>query len=401
MVPAGGVPIRSWRNAVFVVFALNGVALASWTSRTPTVRDGLHASTTQMGLIIFGLAAGSVVGLTASSHLIARIGGRTAIRISLLGAAAGLAVVGLAVTASSQLLTVGGLLLFGLGYGLCDVAMNLEGAAMERVRERTLLPIFHAVFSLGTLIGAGVGTLAETVDTPLLAHLTLVAVVIAVSALALARYIPAHSDRQHPHDDRGQAPVTARERFAVWHERRTLLLGVVVLGLAFAEGSANDWLALAMVDGHHVANNIGALALGVFVAAMTIGRVAGVKVVDAVGRVPVLRVSAALAVAGLAVMIYIPSVWLAMAGVALWGLGAALGFPVGLSAAADEPRLAAARVSAVSIMGYIAFLAGPPALGLLGDRIGLLYSLNAVIVLVVVSGFAAGAARPIDRARNR
>lgn len=94
--------------AALGVFALNGVALASWTSRTPTVRDDLHASTTQMGLIIFGLAAGSVVGLTASSHLIARIGGRTAIRISLLGAAAGLAVVGLAMTASSQLLAVGG-----------------------------------------------------------------------------------------------------------------------------------------------------------------------------------------------------------------------------------------------------------------------------------------------------
>jgi fucose permease len=90
-----GAEIRAWRNAVFVVFTLNGVELASWTSRTPTVRDSLHASTAQMGLIIFGLAVGSVVGLTASSHFIARIGGRTAIRTALLASAAGLTVVGL------------------------------------------------------------------------------------------------------------------------------------------------------------------------------------------------------------------------------------------------------------------------------------------------------------------
>lgn len=389
-----GAAIRAWRNAVFGVFTLNGVELASWTSRAPTVRDDLHASTAQMGLVIFGLAAGSVIGLTASSHFIARIGGRTAIRMALLTSAAGLAVVGLGAATSGMPLTFGGLLLFGLGYGLCDVAMNLEGAAIEHVRRRSLLPIFHATFSLGTLIGAGIGALAETVRLPVIAHLILVAVPIAAATMVLARYIPVRSEEQYGREEDAEAPVTGRDRLAVWRERRTLLLGVVVLGLAFAEGSANDWLALAMVDGHHVSNRVGALVFGVFVAAMTIGRIAGVKAVDALGRVRVLRASAVLAVVGLAVMIIVPNAWIATVGVALWGLGAALGFPVGLSAAADEPRLAAARVSVVSTIGYVAFLVGPPGLGLLGERIGLLNSLGAVIVLVAVSGLVSGAARP-------
>mgnify|MGYP001289009565 CR=1 FL=1 len=403
MSPAHGAAagVAAWRNAVLVVFAANGVALASWTSRTPTVRDNLHASTATMGLIIFGLAAGSIIGLLGSSHLIARVGGRTAIRGALLVAAVGLAGTGLGAATSSQLLTFGGLLTFGLGYGLCDVAMNLEGAALEKVRRRTLLPVFHAVFSVGTLVGAGFGTLAEAARLPVVAHLILVAGAIAVSALVLAGYLPRRSDerRFQAEGTDEAAPVTVRDRLAVWRERRTLLLGVVVLGLAFAEGSANDWLALAMVDGHDVANSIGALVFGVFVAAMTVGRLAGVKVVDAVGRVPVLRASAGLAIIGLAVMIFVPNAWLAAIGVALWGLGAALGFPLGLSAAADESRLAAARVSAVSTMGYLAFLAGPPGIGLLGERIGLLYALSAVIVLVAFSGLASGAAGPITRTR--
>jgi MFS family permease len=156
-------------------------------------------------------------------------------------------------------------------------------------------------------------------------------------------------------------------------------------------------LPLAMVDGHRVTHRTGAMVFGVFVAAMTIGRVAGVKAVDALGRVRVLRGSAVLAAVGLAIMVFVPNASVAIAGVVLWGLGAALGFPVGLSAAADEPRLAAARVSVVSTIGYVAFLVGPPGLGLLGGRIGLLNSLSAVIVLVAVSGLASGAARPLPR----
>jgi cyanate permease len=116
-------------------------------------------------------------------------------------------------------------------------------------------------------------------------------------------------------------------------------------------------------------------------------------VLERFGRVPVLRGTAVLAVIGLLIVIFGPNVWVASIGVALWGLGASLGFPVGMSAAADDPRTAAARVSAVATIGYFAFLVGPPVIGLLGQEFGLLKALLAVLVLVGIAGLVSGAAR--------
>jgi fucose permease len=192
--------------------------------------------------------------------------------------------------------------------------------------------------------------------------------------------------------------MTAGQRLSVWKEPRTLLIGLIVLGLAFAEGSANDWLPLAFVDGHGVDRATGALVFGIFVTAMTVGRVAGSTLLDAYGRVRVLRVSAAAAAIGLIIVIFGPGAVVAAVGVVFWGLGTSLGFPVGLSAAGDDPRRAAARVSAVATLGYLAFLAGPPILGLLGQQTGLLHALLVVLVLVAISGIVSPAARAISGA---
>jgi MFS family permease len=163
--------------------------------------------------------------------------------------------------------------------------------------------------------------------------------------------------------------------------------------MAFAEGSAEDWLALASVEGHGVDKPTGAMVFVIFVTAMTFGRLAGPRVLDRYGRVPVLRASAVLAILGLLVFIAVPVLWVAIAGVALWGLGSALGFPTGMSAAADDPRTAAARVSVVATIGYLAFLVGPPVIGFLGEHFGLLNALLLVAVLIAFAGLASGAAR--------
>jgi fucose permease len=184
-----------------------------------------------------------------------------------------------------------------------------------------------------------------------------------------------------------------KQRLAVWRQPATLLIGLIVLGMAFAEGSAGDWLALAMVDDRGTGKAAGAVIYGVFVTAMTVGRVSGVFALDRFGRVPVLRASAATALVGLALVIFVPSVPAAVIGTVLWGLGASLGFPVGMSAAADDPVKAAARVSVVSTIGYGAFLCGPPLLGLLAEHVGILHSLLAVMVMLVVSFLLSPVAR--------
>jgi cyanate permease len=273
--------------------------------------------------------------------------------------------------------------------------MNVSGAANERALGRTIMPIFHAFFSFGTMIGAGAGALAELASVPIAVHLGVVGVVILVGMLLSVRHIQSEHVIEEgveptPADDHSK---TWRGRLGIWRDPRTLLIGVLVLGAAFAEGSANDWLALAMVDGHGVDNATGALIFGIFVTAMTAGRLGGVLLLDRFGRVPVLRASFVLAAAGLLVIIFVPNPVVAAIGAVAWGLGSALGFPIGMSAAADDPKTAAARVSAVATIGYFAFLVGPPAIGFLGEQVGLLNALLVVLVLCAVGALVANAAR--------
>jgi predicted MFS family arabinose efflux permease len=414
---AGPDPVlRRWRNAVFVIFWLTGFLFASWATRVPNVRDILDASTSQMGLLILGLAAGSVLGLFASSHVIARLGATSTILLCLSLASAGLVVVGVIATfAPGLVLLFVALMTLGVGYSITDVAMNLSGAANERRIGRTLMPMFHASFSLGTMLGAGFGALTEHFAVPIGVHLVGVGLAAMVTTRIAVRFLqPAEHVATDEADEASSRPASFdpmadpladapspdgwRSRMAVWRDPRILLIGLIVLGMAFAEGSANDWLSLSMVDGYGTSNAGGAVVFGVFVTAMTVGRVLGGRVLDRFGRVPVLRGTAVLAVAGLLLVILGPNLGVAVVGVVLWGLGASLGFPVGMSAAADDPRTATASVAAVATIGYFAFLIGPPLIGLIGERVGLLNAFWVVVVLTVVAGACATAAREPDPA---
>jgi MFS family permease len=392
--------LTRWRNAVFVLFFVSGLGLASWVSRIPTVRDDLTLRTDQVGLLIFGLSAGSILGLVSAVWLLSTLGARRALVLSIAVFSTGLVFVGVASTVwGSSTLAFAALVLVGFGMGATDVMMNVEGAAVERELGVTLMPLLHACFSLGTvvgaLLGAGAAGLAMTVGW----HLSLVAVLALTAAALAVRSIPLRSALGDASAAGDTTPVRPhwRERMrtslAVWRDSSILLIGVIVLGMTFAEGSASDWLALAVVDGHGQSDATGALVFGVFVSAMTVGRVIGGPVLDRFGRVPVLRTCSVLGVAGLLMVILAPAIWLLILGTVLWGLGASLGFPVGMSAAADDTANAAARVSAVAMIGYFAFLVGPPALGVLGEQLGILNALYVIVVLMALAGLAAPAAR--------
>lgn len=392
----GAVPsLASWRIAVFAIFAINGLAMATWFARTPAVRDALDIRTDEFGFLIMGMAGGSIVGLLASAHIIARLGSRTTILVALLMSLGALAVMGLgAQTLQSFWVTFVALALFGAATGITDVAQNVEGAAVEQAQGRSIMPWFHASWSLGTITGAGIAAGVSALGVGVDAHTVGMAVLLGIGALVVVRFLP--KNRALPQSDGHDAApdhTTFRERMAIWREPRTLVIGLIVLGMAFAEGSANDWLALAMVDDRGVDEATGALYFTLFATAMTVGRIGGVWVLDRFGRVPVLRASALLAIAGLAVLILIDSPIAAAIGIIAWGLGASLGFPVGMSAAADDPAKAAARVSAVATVGYFAFLVGPPLIGFLGEAIGLLSAFWVVLVLIALAFFATPAAR--------
>ncbi|MBO0983193.1 MFS transporter [Rathayibacter sp. SD072] len=386
----------AWRNAVFTIFVLSGLAVATWVSRTPAIRDALGLSTADVGVLILAMSIGAIVGLALSTAIMSMLGARRGMVAGLTVCASGVAILGVAADSLGTLpLAFAGMALLGFGNGAVDVMMNVEGAANEKAFGTTLLPLFHAFFSLGTVAGALIGAAASALGIPVAAHLVGVAVVIVATVLVAIRSVPVRTDLDTQGVATAKAPV--RERVAaslgVWRDPRLVFIGLIMLGMAFAEGSANDWMTLAMVDGHGTDQTTAAVVFGVFVAAMTVGRVIGGPVLDRFGRVPVLRASALLAVVGILLFILAPVDALVIAGAVAWGLGCSLGFPVGMSAAAEGAH-SAARVSAVAMLGYVAFLVGPPAIGFLGEHFGLLNALFLVLTLVVVAGLASPAARP-------
>ena len=382
------------RNALCLLFSLPGLGIASWVTRTPDIRDQLGASTAQMGFILFGLSVGSMVGILGSGPLVARWGTRRVISLGMLANVLGVAMVGLGAALGSGVLVAAGLAVFGLGMGGGEVALNIDGAEVERLFGRSVMPVMHGFFSFGTVVGAGVGMVLTAARFPVAAHLVIASAVM-VGGLAVAlRGIPAGFGRRSapvPGDTTG-----GRTRPAVWRDGRLLLLGCVILALAMAEGTANDWLPLVMVDGHGFDAAWGSGVFAVFAASMTLGRFTGGRFVNRYGRTAVLVASSLVGAVGIAGVVFLDHGGAATAAVVLWGLGASLGFPVALSAAgagATDPEQAAARVSVAATGGYLAFLVGPPVLGVLGENLGLRRALILVLVLVTLSALLAALSR--------
>ncbi|MCU1517224.1 MAG: transporter [Pseudarthrobacter sp.] len=405
-----------------VAYGASGLAFASWVSRLPAIRDGLDLTPGNIGLLLLCMTLGSFLSVSASGLIVLRLGSKRTIRTGSIMVGCGLVIAGFGTSVLATPVAVAmGLAVIGLGTASWNTASNVEGAAVERAVGRHIMPRLHGAFSLGTVAGAGLGAWAAAAAVPVFWHLAAAGVVVAVSVTTAAAWFradvtPVAGERSYTADTFGDpstgpipivsaasdggpdAPLDNKRKIAqAWRDRRTLLLGVMVLGLALAEGAAGDWVALALADGHGQTDAAGAAGYGLFVTFMTIGRFAGTLVLDRFGRVPVMRWCAALAVLGLGLFVFAPVPWLAFVALAIWGLGASLGFPVGMSAAADDPAKAAARVSVVSTIGYGAFLCGPPLLGLLAEHVGILHSLLAVMVMLVVSFLLSPVARKVPQ----
>lgn len=376
-------------RATYAAFIATGFAFASWASRIPQVRDRLGLEPSQLGLLLLAIAAGSLIALPASGSLVARFGSRAVVAWMSRTSAAGLALVAVGYQLGVWPVALG-LLVFGFAQGAWDVAMNVQGALVEQRIRRAIMSRFHAGFSIGTVAGALSGAAMVALGVGVTLHLVVVAVVVALLVPRAVR--PFLADPTHTAED-GE-PASGRRSLRAWREPRTLLIGVFVLAFAFAEGTGNDWTSLALIDGYATSAFVGTLGFAVFLAAMTAGRWFGPVWLDRHGRVVVVRWMSLVSLVGVLLFVFAGVAWLAMVGAVLWGFGLSLGFPVGMSAGADEPRMAAPRVSVIASIGYCAFLAGPPLVGFLGDHLTVLRSVSAVAVLLALAILLAGNVAP-------
>jgi MFS family permease len=389
--------VRAATRATYVAFIGAGVALASWAARIPQIRDGLRLTPSQLGLVLLAIAAGSIVSLVLAGQIVTHFGSRRTVTAmaALLGVSLTATAVGYRYGVAPVVVS---LAFFGFANGAWDVAMNVQGTIVERRLGRAIMPRFHAGFSVGTVGGALVSAGIVALHVPVTVHLIVSALVVAaVVILSVRSFVPDDSANAAPVREGAATDSGLRRALAAWSEPRTILIGIFVLAFAFTEGAGIDWINVAVIDDYGAPATVGTLAFAAFLAAMTAGRWFGPALLDKYGRVPVVRVLAAISLVGLGLFVVGPNMPMAFLGALFWGLGASLGFPVGMSAAADDPAKAAARVSVVASIGYCAFLGGPPLIGFLGDQFTVRKALLAVAVLLVVAISVAGAIRPLRR----
>jgi MFS family permease len=380
------------KRAVSVVFILQGLGFASWASRIPQVQEQLDLSPAQLGFVLLAIAVGCLVALPTAGMVVHRFGAArtTAVTVTLFSGGIALAAIG---TDIGVLVVMIGLVLMGIGTGAGDVAMNVEGAAVEQALGRSVMPRFHAGFSIGTVIGALTGIFANLLGLSVAVHLTIIAaIILVISLVAIRSYLPAGSE-EHDEGERGHP-------MAAWKEPRTLLIGVFLFALAFSEGTGNEWVGVAAVDSFAATAALASATYFVFVVGMTTVRWFGADILNRFGRVRTMRVAILIAIVGVLLVVLAPALWVMMVGCVLWALGTGLGFPVGMSSAADDPAKAAGRVSVVASIGYLAFLTGPVVVGIIAEYTGVLRSLGVTAVLLVIGFLVVGATRPLPGASD-
>lgn len=398
------------RLALLAHFGIFGVVGSQWLARLPSVRATLGLDALELGGLLTIGGLGTLVSVLVTGGLVTRYGARRILAAGTLTSALGFGLLAAGLATSSVVLLVGGLVVNGISGAFINIPINIAGAAVERRLGRTVLPHFHATFSvgaaLGTLIAAGFswGHVAVEVQIVIvLAAATVLRVVTLRTATAVTEALPDDAPRSPaaPAPDRAPAPRGFRAAVGAWTEPRTLLLGLVLLASSLSEGSAGTWLSIAVTDGFATREAIGAVAYGTFVASMTVVRFLGTGLVDRFGRVTVVRASGVSAFVGLAVFALAPSLATAWIGIVLWGAGAALVNPVTIAAASDEPLQAAARVSVVTSFSTIAMLTAPPVLGALVDGLGARHALGLITLATVLSMSLAGQLRPRGSAGSR
>jgi MFS family permease len=364
---------RAWYWFTFAAFGVQGLYFSTWVSRTPEIQKLLGLDTAQMGLFTLAMAVGSLFGLLIGGPIIARFGTRIVLIIAYSAGSLFLSLLGIA--AEMQLLPLAtiAIVLVGFSGGSGGLAINIEGANVDRSSPKSLLPSLHGAFSLGSLLGGAIGTLAIVAGVSVQANLIGMSVLVFVVTLFVCIPLPKTSG-MHVHGDMNtdqiQTVASARERRRVWREPQTLMVAFIVIGFNLAEGTASTWLPIALVDAG-LSAAIATASYTFFAGAMAVGRLSGGPIVDYLGRSKALIAFAGITALGILIVILTGWIALPLVGAALWGLGNSIGFPLCVSAVSEEPRLAGTRVGVLVIASNSSGIAGPPLLGFIGQAAGL------------------------------
>jgi predicted MFS family arabinose efflux permease len=363
-------------GALRTQFFVLGVMFATWGVHVPTVKAHYGLGEQALALAMLAGGVGALMALAQAGRIVGRFGpSNVAAAMGVLCCASVASL--LALPFYAALLVV--MLAFGITGSLLDVAVNVEATEIERQSGRPLMSGFHGMFSLGGMAGAGLGSAAPALGLTAQGHLFVAtglgAVAVLVASRAMLPVEPAAAGEKHPLSiPRG--PL--------------LLLGVLASMGLITEGAMYDWSVLFMQQERASDASTAALAYASFSGAMAAGRFAGDWVRARTSPTPLMRVSGVLAAAGMALALAVPSPVVALTGFALVGLGLSNVVPVLFSAASQVPGVSPAHgIAAVSGVGYLGMMAGPPLIGLVAEHSSLTAGLVVVVVFAVFMALSA------------
>ncbi|MEU0804997.1 MFS transporter [Streptomyces sp. NPDC005970] len=400
-VPADG-SLSQLRTVITAFFALDGFVFAGWVVRIPAIKDRTGASEGDLGLALLGVSAGAVATMMVTGRLCRRFGSHpTTVAAAVL---LSLSVALPPLTGSALALGLV-LLVFGAGFGGLNVAMNSAAVDLIAALRRPVMPGFHAAFSLGGMAGAALGGLIAGRLSPT-AHLSLLAAVglllAAVAGRALVRLpvpvpaSPEESTAPAAHAAPDGRTAAAGSRSAA--RRLVAVFGLIALCTAYGEGAMADWAALHLDQDLDASAGVAAAGYSVFALMMAVGRLSGTTLLERLGQTRTLVAGGTTAAAGMLLGSLAPTVWLALLGFAVTGLGLANLFPVAIARAGA--LTGPSGVAAASTFGYGGMLLGPPAIGFLADGLSLPIALTTVALLAAVAAAVAygtrRAGRPAD-----
>jgi len=346
-------PPRAARVATWMYFGLNGFAVGMWVVHIPNVEHATGISHSTLGLLLLVLGGAAFIGMQVAGPLADRVGQRRLVPAA--GVLLGISLLGPGLATNWWTLGLA-LLAFGFGNGSIDVAMNSQAVVVERAYPRPIMAAFHAMWSIGGAFAAVIGAAALKADLPTAVSLSAAGVLCVAISLAASRYLIEPPAEPEPAADEPERVAPPKK--LVWQ------LGALAFALMLAEGVANDWAALQFRDVLQTSTSTAAYAYGAFAVAMTIGRFSTDRIAAIVGPAAIVRYGALLAAIGLTMVIVVPSVPVALAGWALFGLGLSGGVPQLFTAAGNlDPRASGALMAKVVGLGYVGLLAGPAVIG--------------------------------------
>jgi predicted MFS family arabinose efflux permease len=366
------IALTSTRRAtlgVALLFLVNGLVVGSWLPRIPELRDRLEIDLAALGLTIAFGGVGSLLGSASSGATVGRFGAR---RTGLVAAAAlYLLLPLLAVVPTAPALA---LLLSGIGFidAQADVGMNAAAIRIEESVGRSIMTRLHGLWSLGSLVGAGIGALAVLVGIGLGAQLIGLAVLGIATVLWAGRLVPDSAPRP-----RSPAP-----------RKRRLALGLVLAGAtaAFVEGAPFDWSAIFLVDEMGTSEAVAGTGVILFSAGMLGGRLGGDWVVDRFNPLPTLYTGFALAVLALAVVVTAPEPYVSLIGFTLWGLGVSVAFPILYKLAGSHPALSeGSGLAALTVGNRLGFMVAPALIGAAATAWSLPLAIAVVVGLAAIA----------------